>query len=256
MVGDALVWLQWCFLHFLRADQRGLVATGVVGALLGAVCWFVASRYSRLWNVRYHVRPWHHVLCGLAAAATMVATLGYVAVRYAREAALSSIERWHVELQQDQPWARSTFRRAYYAVEKLGLEDFSMFPRPEAGGRRVPLNDERSRVAAASVYADSACGHFRSSRAFLSRVLWPRSALPRDVVESDIRQWFAALHRDYPFDQAVALVARKIKEQLDLQTPRVVKLARLAAVLVFLVFQAVPFGLIGWGAYRDIRVHA
>ena len=254
MIADALEWLLWCFRHFARTNMRGLVMVAALGVVLGALCWFVASRYSRLWNVRYRARPGHHVLCGLAAAATVAFTLGFAAVRYAREAALGSIDRWHTDLQHDQRWSANTFRRAYYSVQKLGLEDFAMFPTPEVGGSAIPLNDERSRVTTAGIYADGACAHFRSSRAFLSLVLWPRSALPRAIVENDVRRWFALGNHVYPAEQAITLVARKIKEQLDSQTPRVVKLARLAAVLALLVCQAVPFSLIGWAAYRDIRV--
>ena len=38
------------------------------------------------------------------------------------------------------------------------------------------------------------------------------------------------------------------------KTPHLVSMLRLFSLAMFLLAQAVPFGLIGWAAYRDIKV--
>ena len=48
--------------------------------------------------------------------------------------------------------------------------------------------------------------------------------------------------------------ATQIKEGLEPQAPRVVQLTRTAVGLFFVLVQAIPFGLIGWAAYTDIKV--
>ena len=50
------------------------------------------------------------------------------------------------------------------------------------------------------------------------------------------------------------LAAENIKERLNEQTPRVVMLSRLVCAGLFLLIQLIPFGLVGWAAYRDIHV--
>ena len=59
----------------------------------------------------------------------------------------------------------------------------------------------------------------------------------------------------YPPQKVVALSAEEIRGQLVQQTPRAVKFGRLIAVLLFFLIQAIPFGIIGYAAYKDIKVH-
>jgi hypothetical protein len=47
-----------------------------------------------------------------------------------------------------------------------------------------------------------------------------------------------------------------IRRDLDQQIPKIVPYARTALILIFLLFQGIPFGIIAYSSYRDIKVHA
>jgi hypothetical protein len=46
-----------------------------------------------------------------------------------------------------------------------------------------------------------------------------------------------------------------IRRDLDQQIPKIVPYARTGLILIFLLFQGIPFGIIAIASYRDIRVH-
>ncbi|NDF17093.1 MAG: hypothetical protein EB079_03880 [Verrucomicrobia bacterium] len=52
----------------------------------------------------------------------------------------------------------------------------------------------------------------------------------------------------------VKVGAQKIREDLDRQIPKIVPYARAILVLAFLLVQAIPFGIIAYCSYRDIKV--
>jgi hypothetical protein len=104
----------------------------------------------------------------------------------------------------------------------------------------------------AETYANEACRNFNARRPFLSKIVWSRAELPSATVLEDTQHWFQT-HSSYPAPRAVALAADQIKTGLDPQAPRVVQISRIALVVLFLAIQAIPFGLIGWAAYVDIK---
>jgi hypothetical protein len=48
--------------------------------------------------------------------------------------------------------------------------------------------------------------------------------------------------------------ADKIREDLDRQIPKIVPYARGVLIVLFLLAQAIPFGLVAYSSYRDIKV--
>jgi hypothetical protein len=54
-------------------------------------------------------------------------------------------------------------------------------------------------------------------------------------------------------DHAVDLATRLIRGALVPQTDRAVYLSRTTAILLFLLFQAIPFSVIGYAAYKDLK---
>ena len=51
------------------------------------------------------------------------------------------------------------------------------------------------------------------------------------------------------------ITADLFKKNLESQTHKVVTLARRWITLLFLAVQLIPFGLIGYAAFRDLRTH-
>ncbi len=74
------------------------------------------------------------------------------------------------------------------------------------------------------------------------------------MLEADTKNYFATVGNSYPVTKAIALVTSETKRELDTQVPRVVVYARWALVIAFLLAQAVPFGLVGYAAYKDLKI--
>jgi len=238
---------------FLVKDHGGFRWAVLIGLLLAGACWFGCYHYTRLWNKRFRVKPIHQVLCGVAALITLVFSVFYPALAYVRDAAEASITVWEGQIRLDGLWAAGTFREAYYAVRKLGIEDFRGIPGPGAPRSWIPTAHDKSRQEAAAIYASSACAHFASNRPFLSKVVWARPRVPAEVVFADVHHWHQT-NPNYPPERAISLAAEQIRTGLVAQAPRLVSTMRFVAIILFLLAQALPFGLVGWAAYRDIKV--
>ena len=162
-----------------------------------------------------------------------------------------SITSWEITVKSDKVWADTTFRNAYEAVKKLGIEDFRDVPLPGLPGSHIPVNQEKSLQEAASTYASSACDNFSHNRPFLGMIVWARPNIPAEVVLEDSQRWLRN-NPIYPPERAIKLVVQQIRMSLLAQVPRLVVICRVLAVFIFLFSQVVPFGLIGWAAWREI----
>lgn len=255
MLLDLLSLLGGAVAVFFLKNPRGFVLAVAVGVLLAALCWYGCFAYTRLWNRRFHVKPAHHMLCAVAALITLLFSLLYPALGYVREAGEVSVAAWEATIRRDSVWATATFRNAHQAVRSLGIEDFRGVPPPSSPGSWIPTSHDRSRQEAASTYATSACIHFARSRPFLSKVVWVRPGIPAEVVFEDVHRWHQR-NPNYPPERAIGLAVQQIRAGLIAQVPRLVSIFRILAVVVFFLAQGVPFGLVGWAAYRDIKVTA
>lgn len=226
-----------------------------LGIALSGLCWYLASVYTQLWNQRFRPTRTHHILCGAASLASLYFTLVFGSLGYTRDAAILSIRFWQTQIGWDSSWAGNTYAKAFQRVKASGKEDFSNVPGPGMAGSRIPTTTDESRFAAAETYANEACLHFASKRPFLSKVVWSSPGVPSQKILEDVRN-FHKTNPNYPVERAIEIAATRIREGLDPQTPRVVHLARISVIIVFLLVQAIPFGLIGWAAYRDIKVTA
>ncbi|MCB1129571.1 MAG: hypothetical protein KDN05_00480 [Verrucomicrobiae bacterium] len=238
------------------ASEKVFTSVVIGGALiLAGLCWWACSVYSQLWNRRFRVTIIHHVMCAFAAIITLLAAIVFVSLRHAETAAGISVEAWKVELGLDKVWATSTFASAYQKVKALGLEDFSNAPPPPLGST-IPAVNERSQIECAYTYAASAADHFNHQRPYLSSITSAKAEIPRDVLREDIRLHFATIGNTYPTEKAISLVGREIRSDLGAKLPRVVKVLRIQLLVVFVFCQFVPFGLVGWAAFRDLKARA
>jgi hypothetical protein len=231
---------------------RLVLAAGIV---LAALCWYVCTVYTRLWNRQFHITVLHHVVCGFASACTLLFVIVFASLSHTKEAALVSINLWQLQLKADQTWEKATFAKAYHNVQDLGTEDFSKAPPPESPGSFIPTNSDKARQTAASTYANEAAKHFDLHRPFLSKIAWSSPGVPSEIIFADVRAWHAH-NPNYPPSRAIDIAAFQIKKGLEPQAPRVVALSRVSVAALFLLVQSIPFGLIGWAAYRDIKVGA
>lgn len=245
-----------CVRTLIALNTHGFWLTGCLGLFLAAVGWWLCARHAHLWNRAYHLRPGHHVLCAMAALLTLIFTVVFASLAYTENAARSVITAWEQAVNADAGWQSTTFARAYDAVRALGLENFANYPVPADGGSIIPLTRPESQLKAAGFYADAAAEHFRGAHPFLSLIVRAQPEVPTQAVNDDVTAFFRThRERSYPAPQAVALAAGQLERGLTEQASRVVPLSRVAVGVLFLFAQAIPFGLIGWTAYRDLRTH-
>lgn len=249
LLRDLISLLAGCFRLLLSTDPRAFAIAVAVGIGLAALCWVGCSRYSRLWNLRYRVKISHHVLCGVAAFLTLAFVMTYAALRFTKEAAYSSVERWENELKSDGVWKNRTFQLARDRVKSLGKENFTGVDQ-----HTIPMRFPDTISIVGTADTEESSKHFRQSRPFLSMLLRAKTDVPKQVVEADIQQFFAIPgNHTYPAERGIEIVAREIRSGLDAQVPRVVIWARWIAIFAFLLMQCIPFGLVGIAAYRDLK---
>jgi hypothetical protein len=244
-----------CIAQFKQDEFIAFLITLAVGILLGAGSWFLCNYYSRLWNVRFRVTLTHQLLCAVAAILTVIFTLTFVSLKYTKDIAYSTIAVWQQQIKSDSGWNAQTFRKSYEKVKALGVEDFSRYPHPNEGGRLMPLSKSESRQINATVYATEAILHFKHSHPYLALILRAQPDISIQVISADTDHYFATHPGGiYSAGDAVDLAAKYIKSGLDAQVPRIVTVSRTLIVILFLFVQAIPLGLIGWAAYKDVKV--
>lgn len=250
---DLFKFIVQCISDLRVASPQSFYFSLTGGTLAAAAIYFLASRFSHLWNTRFNLRPGHHVLCSLAALATLFVVVAWVGLGQAAVVAGRMIDVWTLRIQNDQKWGSDTFDRAYYTIRDLKVEDFSNHPAPENGGTIVPLNHPSSKLEWASAYANGALDHFQNTQSFLALFLWANAKLPRSLVEEDENAWFAAGNKIYPSWKAVQLVSTETQRQLKKNVEHLVAYGRGGLAILFGFFQTLAFGLIAYASYSDLK---
>jgi len=252
MLLDLISVLFGCIPIYMVKAPGSFRITLLLGFVLAGLCWYFCSIYTRLWNKKFRITALHHTFCAFASGCTLLFTILFASLYYTKDAALLSIGAWQLQLNGDSTWGDQTFSKAYDTVKDLGIEDFSNAPPPGSPGALIPTNHDESRQIAAATYANEACKHFDRKRPFLSKVVWSSPGVPSDVIFQDVKAWHEQ-NPHYPPSRAIEIAATQIKEGLQPQVPRIITLSRLAVATLFVLMQAIPFGLIGWAAHRDIK---
>ncbi|MFD2570169.1 hypothetical protein ACFSUS_05955 [Spirosoma soli] len=233
----------------LTPAQLGLTFAAAVG--ITTLCAWVCLHYVQLWNKRFQLTMTHKVLTALACTLTFFFVLAFAGLAFMKEVTLARITIWQATIKIDPVWSRETLHKTYESVKKIGKEDFSNFPSYEVG---VPISQSESKLIVAETYSNEACKNFDAQHPFLSKVVWASPNVPTRIVQEDVEAYFKNKQGQvYPTERAVDLAADHIKTQLTQQAPRVVTLSRIGLVIAFLLVQLIPFGLIGYAAYTDIR---
>jgi hypothetical protein len=241
----------------LAGHRQEFAATLGVALALAGLGGYGAANYSRLWNLQFRATAAHAVLCFVAAVLTFLFAVLFASLKYTQDAAELSIDAWRAVSQADRRWQDAAWRRAYDTIKQAGVEDFSNVPGPDRPGVEIPLAHTASRAQYAGLVAAAAIDDFKASRPFLSKIVWLRFAVPQQAVErieKRISQFFASEGLHIPLAKVVEFTAEALKEPLYEGVARVVPVARGIVAALFLLVQLVPFGLIGWAAWRDLKV--
>jgi hypothetical protein len=183
---------------------------------------------------------------------TLFFAISWRALEHTQEVSEKAISEWVWTINQDREWSDAILKETWRNVRALGIENFD---RPEfAQMKAVPVNHDVSRLKVASTVSQGCVRHFKDRHPFLSAILKARSEVPTEVLQRDIKSWFDAGKGTYGNDQAIKLVSTQLKQELGSALDRVVPTYRMSAVFIFLFLQAVPFGLVGLAAYKDLKI--
>ena len=255
---QAMDYVVECIRLEAQHSAAGFMLLVVIAILLGGLCWYAATQYTKLWNLRYTPTPAAHSLCAIAAVLTMLFTVAFVSLDYAKKIATDHVNSWHKAIRTDRKFLNDTYVGVYYAVKNQGVERFDQRnPPPEDPKSSIPMNTDQTRVFVGKYYADASVKHFRRTNPLLSRLIWPgNEGVPVEVIHQDMNTFFDS-HRgqkvNYNLNHGVDIAADMFRKNLETQAPEVVTKTRWRITFLFLLVQLIPFGLIGYSAYEDLK---
>jgi hypothetical protein len=94
---------------------------------------------------------------------------------------------------------------------------------------------------------------FHHMHPFLSKILRASSSELAQRIAEDMTEFFRT-NPSIPIQRVVNIAAETIKRDLHGQTNRVVPVARTILVVLFVMVQLILFGIIGYAAYKDLKV--
>jgi len=249
---DLWTFHQDCLAAMARTAPMTLFLTLVFAIALAAIFWWFCTNYHKLWNKRFQVGLLHHAICGAAAMVTLVAALGFVSLRHTRQVLAKNIEMIYpadFELQ----------REAYRQVKSRGLENFANDPGPDAErykgkGYNLPVTSIETLRVATKAYYDAGMNKFNLIFPFLARFF--QRPVPPPALLNSKRHWFPPENQSWAATRhagAADEVRDFTRAALLRQTPAVIFKIRIYFVAVFLLVQSIPFAIIGWAAYRDLK---
>ena len=245
--------LAGCLGFYLWDAPLGFLGSGLLGVLLALLSAFGAIQFGKSIRATYRRGPLFYLTCLLVGVITLVSVTMYRALQYMRPVAEKSIAFWGGQVRANADLQQDAFVKGYDAVESLGLEDFSSFPRPESGGNRFPTSQRESQEAAAAVYVRLSMADWRASRPFLSSLLGAAKGPGREGIAEDMDQYFAAGNRDYLVSRGMELAESHIRRQLQRQADGVVFWFRCLFAGLALLCQAIPLTAIAYESHRQLR---
>ena len=254
MLNEILDFLHGLFEKLLQ-DIHTFNTKLIFAALLSVSFWILCGFYSRLWNRRFKVTPTHHLVCAIAAVSSFVFALAFFALKYSEEVAVLSVQHWQHSINSDSRWQNEVFVKAYNAVKALDAENFSGYPPPAEGGNFIPSQYDSTKKRIASIYANAAVDHFNSSHRYLSKFLWADPDQSSETINRELVVFFQKNPGEkYDLRGAISLAAEHIQQGITQQIPRFVLTLRVFAIILFTFTQAIPFGMIGYAAYKDLKI--
>lgn len=255
LIVDTFELIKLCIVMSAELEFRWFIISIIAGLILAGLSWWFCSLFARLWNTKYTLNGWHHLLCALCALLVFSAVVVGSSLRFTQQVAEALVEGWSEDLQTDGAWSDTTFLRAYDEVKAEGKENFSGYPDPRDGGNTIPMTLGPTRELVAKITAEEAADHFDANYPFLSLVLVPDADIPQEVIAQDVKTYFDSGGQTYPHVAAIKLAANNIRLGLQQQAPKVVFYSQLALGSLFLLLFLATLAAIAVGAYQDIKVH-
>jgi hypothetical protein len=105
----------------------------------------------------------------------------------------------------------------------------------------------------AKVWANSAASLFREMYPAIALAVWPaRQEVATSRIQDDRASYLRQGNDSYPLQRATDIARTEVRKSLEERAPRIVTVARLGLVIVFVLVQAIPFAAVGIAAYIDL----
>lgn len=224
----------------------------VFSALVGFACHF----FYKLWNKNYRTTITHKIMTILSSIMSFLFIICFVGFTFLEEVAMSKIFIWKESLHTNKEYTDNAFAKAFMNVKELGFENFSNVPLPGELGSRIPVTRTESQLEAGKTYYQEAVNNFKKSHGFLNAILSVKSENTPEAFQKDMQQYFANGNSSYSPERGIEILANNLKESLFEQAPKVVKVSRVILILSFILVQMIPFGLISYSAYKDLKIQS
>lgn len=244
-----------CVQYLLTTNGFKFALSLVFGLLLGALGYWAASAFSRLWNRSFHLRGIHHLLCASALLLTVLFSMVYVGVDAMESVAKREIQIWEHQANEDGNLGRELFIRAYDAVRKAGLEDMAGVEDPRIRqGAIIPIRVWDTKKQIGIIYTEGALQDFQKRHPYLASALQIDTRLSEESVTADLLDYFKkeTNAKTYPLSRAVALAASHLSSQVQTQIPAIENYTRRVLLALFLILEACVIGVISRAAYRSL----
>lgn len=250
---DAIALARSAVYIFAADHSSEFFQTFAIALVLAALCWLTASNYSRLWNLRFQTTKGHHILCLFAAVCTLIFAVLFSSLQYTKDAADRFIDSWSARLITNLDWAQRTHKGCYEEVKKSNREDPVRLLQLWEPGRTVSLSNPESQKVCAETWANETVADFDATHLFLSKIVRASSSDLAKSIAEDMTEFFRT-NPSIPIRRVVDTTSKTMKRDLLGQTDSVVWVAKAVLFLLFLVVQLVPFSLIGYAAYKDLKI--
>lgn len=223
----------------------------VFSVFVGLACHF----FYKLWNKSFGTTMTHKIMTVFSSVLSFLFIICFIGFTFLEEVSMSNILLWKEGLKTDKEFLNNSFAKAFYNVKELGTEDFTSVSIPENGGNSFPTREKASQLEAGKTYYNEAIRNFKHTHGFLSAVLTVKSENTPEAIQKDMERHFANnKNQSYIITNGIEIAAENLKESLFEQAPKVVKVSRILLVLLFFVVQLIPFGVISYSAYKDLKI--
>ncbi len=229
----------------------------ILGLVIGIGLWVLAAFFGRLFYKPYQLTIGHHILCGFL----LVFMMGSIppaisgSAAYLTPGLAAMVVNWRDSLIQNKAWNDQQFKKQYYEIKKLGLEDFTAYPAPEQGGKLIPATKLDTRIKSSQIISDNAIENFNFTYPLL--FIDPIQNVSVEKVNKDVNEYFN-LHPGtaYPIDRGVQLAANQISTGLETQISHAIFLVKALPILIIIMGYLSCFGWIAYDSNKKIQIHS
>lgn len=248
-----------CVATLRVSDPTLFIGSVLAGLTVGGLLWWGSHLWAHLWNKTFNMTPLHHTLAAIVLALSVLYAVTSVALKYTGNRVESRLQTWQQTIELDDDLRQQLSSELYDGIAAGSKEDMSRIPDPrllQPGERwQFEYQSPETQELVGQVYTGGALRHFKRNHALLALILSPD--VSNDIIVKDIRLK-SRMNRGsaYELSDGTRLLVQQMMVNLRDQVWRVVAIARVVLLGLFVLFLLIPLSLIAVAAFRDIRPHS